>query len=57
MKNDRLDNINDMVELVHKMGKVLQPYSYFGRLDRFLTNDDKPNGFKNKHLYDVKNDK
>ena len=42
MKNDRFVNINVMVELVHKMGKVIEPYTYYGKggiLERSLTDD------------------
>lgn len=42
MKNDRFVNINDMVELVHKMGKVIEPYTYYGKggiLERSLTDN------------------
>jgi len=42
MKNDKFVNINNMVELVHKMGKALEPYTYYGKggiLERSLTAD------------------
>ena len=42
MKNDKFININEMLEIVHKMCKVIEPYTYYGKggiLERSLTDN------------------
>ena len=54
MKNDRFVNINNMVELVHKMGEALEPYTYYGKggiLERSLTDN-----VQNKRLRGMENE-
>ena len=49
VEKDNLVNINDMVELVHNMGKAIQPFTYYGEgglVEQFLKRDDKITWFE-----------